>query len=507
MSGGARAASTWAASTWGVTALWAWATFLVGALTWPFWLVLADSSSALALRDMAVLPDHFLTHAALGFGDLPGRNAPQDAFLAVLPFPATWAVLLVVVLAAAGAAWAGFRWAERGSFFGAAAAMTVAVWNPFAVERMLQGQWSLAVAAWLLPLIAITRGPVQWLAIWLASLTPTGALLALATAVATVGPRDQRRWGGPIVAALATLPWVVPSLLAVGDGATTYSTVSGAASSATFAPRAEEYVGTLGALLGLGGVWNAGAVPASRSMGFALFGIALFVLLALAWRRVPRPLLVLAACGFAIPLLGWAGLLAWSVEHIPGGGLLRDSQKFVALALPAFVAAAAKLRPKVAGAALACALLQVPDAPVALADLKPMPAETLNIPEVDHVGRDVFFERRPHLITRADGLPVVDPATKTMNVVESGELTVDGVVVDPPSQRYAEATQNSGNTAALRNLDIGIVVFPEGSAVETGALARKPEPLGVALLVLWMLIPIAAAVAGVFRVRKSAVRT
>ena len=75
-----------------------------------------------------------------------------------------------VVGAAACAARAGYL-LGRGTF-GRAAAMTVAVWNPFVVERLLQGQWSLAVAAWLLPLVALGRGPAATLAHWLASLTP-----------------------------------------------------------------------------------------------------------------------------------------------------------------------------------------------------------------------------------------------------------------------------------------------------------------------------------------------
>ncbi|MGI0541304.1 hypothetical protein KIP68_03170 [Corynebacterium aquatimens] len=490
--------------------LWAWAVFLIGSLTWPFFLVFAphsashgaphgaplgapeDSVWALALRDMVVLPDQFLTHASLGFGDLPARNAPQDAFLAVLPFPATWAVCVLMVAAASGAAWAGYRLGSTP--FSQAAAMTVAVWNPFVVERLLQGQWSLVIAAWLIPLIASARGPLQLLAIWLASLTPTGSLLALATALTTA---RSRRWSAPVFALLTTLPWLVPALLNPGSG------TASEASADVFGPRAEGFVGTLGALLGLGGMWNADAQPPSRSIGFAIFGVLLCGLLALAWRRVPRAFLVLAAIGFAVPLLSWTGALTWSIAHVPGFGLLRDSQKFVALALPAFVSAAGALRPRLATAALACALLQVPDAPLVLTQLEPQP---ITVPAVDHRGRDVMLYERFYLQVRPDGHPIVDPATKAMNVVESGELLVDGTLTDPPAPRLAkaheivsqdlEANPLTPSTAAkdkLAALEIGLVVLPGDptpTVIDTGAPARRPEPIGLALLFLWLLLPI-----------------
>ena len=183
-------------------------------------------------------------------------------------------------------------------------------------------------------------------------------------------------------------------------------------------------------MVGLGGIWNAAAVPASRSAGFAVAGIALFGVLALAWRFVPRPLLALAGIGFAIPLFSWLmpGAMGWFVENIPGAGLFRDAQKFVALALPAFVMAAARLDRidlRLPAVAFLLALVQVPDAPRAVAALAPV---QVSVPDIDHRGRDVFFDSRPHLLTRPDGLPIVDPATKAMNVVESGELIVDGVL-------------------------------------------------------------------------------
>ena len=276
----------------------------------------------------------------------------------------------VFMVAAAGcAAWAGYRFGRTP--FGQAAAMTVAVWNPFVVERLLQGQWSLAAAAWLLPLVALGLVPASGLAHWLASLTPTGALAAACFA---------RGWRGVAVSVCTCLPWVAAGVFAGVPG------TSSAASAAAFAPRAEAHAGTLGSLLGLGGIWNGQAVPASRELGFALFGVALCALLALSWRAVPRRFLLLAALGFAVALASWAGLTAPLVQHLPGGGLLRDGQKWLILAIPAFVAAAGALDPRRALAAAAFALLQVPDAPVALAALTPT---TVEVPAVDPRGRDL----------------------------------------------------------------------------------------------------------------------
>lgn len=463
------------------TLLSAWGVFLVGALTWPFMLVFGGGS--LALRDMMVLPHPYLTHASLGFGDLPGRNAPQDAVLAVIGavVPATWFVAVFMLACAGAAAWTGFR--VGGGGWSSAAAMTVAVWNPFVVERLLQGQWSLAAAAWLLPAVALCRGPWQILAMWAASLTPTGGLFALFTGLAV-----NRRWYVAAAGGLACLPWLVPSLLHFSGSAS-------ASSAAAFAPRAETYAGTLGSLMGLGGIWNGEAVPDSRHAGFALAGVVLFGLLCVAARHVPRPLLVLAAVGFAVPLVSWLlpGLMGWLVSTVPGAGLLRDAQKFMALALPAFVVAAGSVR--LPAVVLLLALLQVPDAPRAVAALAPV---EVSVPSVDHQGKDVFFIGRPTLIPREDSIPVVDPATKAMNVVESGALVVDGAEVDRPSPRwraanviFADAEPGPYDPAEARyysDPEVGLVVHPDGHVEETGLPAR--ERTGLGLLTLWFMVPL-----------------
>ena len=473
----------------------AWAGLLIGLLTWALW-----APGQLALRDMLVLDAPALSAAALGFGDLPARNVPQDGLLALLGtvVPASWVARLLIlggaVAGAVGATWLTRQ--ARGSGWAVAAAMTVVLWNPFVVERLLQGHWSLVIGAWLLPLIAAAglagRTWLVWAGMWVASLTPTGALFALLTGVAV---SRGRRITTLLFGLLTCLPWLIPGLLAADRA------VAAPASVAAFAPRAEAAVATPGALLGLGGIWNAEAVPASREAGFALFGVVLLVVLLSAVRRCPPVLLGLGALGLGGALLAWLlpGVLGWVVATVPGTGLLRDSQKLVMLALPAYAALAGRLRADwLAGLAVALALLQVPDAPRALAQLAPVEVavDTELVALAD--GRDVLFIDRTLLGTRDDGAVILDPHLKALSAVESGALSVDGQLVDPPSPRWSAAREAwfRGDVGELAELGVGVVVDGD-RVVETGAPARTPGT-GLVLLAGWLLlpvVPVAAAVA------------
>src|SRR5690606_3767002 len=93
----------------------------------------------------------------------------------------------------------------------------------------------------------------------------------------------------------------------------------------------------------LGGIWNAGAVPDSRALVSSALLSGVIVALALAGagefrRRTSRveavvvPVfgaggLVLAAAG-AVP--GGRDVIEWLVTQVPGAGLVRDGQKFLA---------------------------------------------------------------------------------------------------------------------------------------------------------------------------------
>ena len=154
------------------------------AVCWPFLL-----PGEFLWRDMVLLDHPALSASAFGAGDLPARNAPQDGVLAL--FGGAWLARVFILGAASASAWVAGLWAcQRTQFspWAAAAAMACAVANPFVIERLLQGQWSLAVAAWLAPVIAwgcLNAHPrVAWLALWAASLTPTGGLFGGLIAVA-----------------------------------------------------------------------------------------------------------------------------------------------------------------------------------------------------------------------------------------------------------------------------------------------------------------------------------
>nr|WP_308166855.1 hypothetical protein [Nocardia albiluteola] len=439
-------------------------------------------SGYLLLRDAVTTPRSYLTDSALGLGDAAPRAVPQDWLLAILSTVVDGGVVVKVILV--GALWAagGGAAALARRFLGVGlapqmVAATVAVWNPYVAERLLQGHWSLLAGYAALPWTALaaqrirtllprrteraaqeptprpgaatsgadnpdhhaprTRtgddappetivpeaetqpqpqshqletqhrrgrrhrigpaavdvsGPMltaamdsehrrRWrghrLSAWLtlggtlaaAGLTPTGAILAGFVAVLLVGRRNVLGTVG--LWCLASAPWLVATALS-GAGAEP----SDPAGIAAFAARAEPGLGTIGSLAGLGGIWNAQAVPGSRTTLFALVGtIVLLAIVATGVRRVAasgaarthlddspeqsvagpdadtatryarRTLLVLAAAAIVLPALGATG---WGVHfgeflvaRVPGAGLLRDTQKYVALAMPAFALCAA----------------------------------------------------------------------------------------------------------------------------------------------------------------------
>ena len=280
--------------------LLSWGALLVAAVCWPFAL-----PGEFLWRDMALLDHPALSPSAFGDGSLPARNAPQDGFLALVG--GAWAARVLIFAAAASSALTAARWAR--STVAAVSAMAVAVANPFVIERLLQGQWSLAVAAWLLPVIAWAgkrHSWVAWLAMWGASLTPTGGLFAVVTAAVTC--RKRVAFGGVVLC----LPWAIPGMFNPAAPGDTEAAV------AAFGPRAEDYVGTAGALLRLGGIWNAEA-----AIGFAVCGVIVAVIAVLGAWRVPARLSILAAIGLGGAIFFWLvpGALVWFIDHVPGAAL------------------------------------------------------------------------------------------------------------------------------------------------------------------------------------------
>lgn len=461
----------------------AWTAMLLTLLMCALWLP-SGWSGMLGLRDMVVLNHPALTAGAVGFGDLPARNAPQDGVLALLGHvvPATWVVRVLLLVAAVAGALGAARLGSTA--WSRAAAITLTLWNPFVVERLLQGQWSLVIAAWLLPVVitASTRGRIA--ALWLSSLTPTGAVVATITGL--VAARSKL----PVLLAgvAASLPWLIPSLVTVPASSTT-----------AFLARAETWTGTLGALMGLGGIWNAEAVPPSRAAGFAVFGIALCLL---TFWKAPRRWQLLGAAALATCLVLSTPVGGWLLVHVPGASLFRDSQKLIMLLIPALVTGAGRMRCRpLALITLFLVILQVPDAPVALKQLTPVAERPWPSSE-----GDLLFPDSRGLVTY-HGRTMVDPRIKAQSSVEAGGLVVDGTLVDELSPRYSAAVKEwrRGCTECLKERGIGAVVASTSSGAETiteiGGITHRGRSywVGVSLASLWLVGGV--GVAGAFATR------
>jgi hypothetical protein len=265
----------------------------------------------------------------------------------------------------------------------------VAIWNPYVAERLLQGHWSLLLAYGCLPWVAravvrLRTGPADraawasamfWIA--LAGLTPTGVILAATVAlvcIAVPGTGIARiRCGAAalVIAVLAASPWLTASALGTALGSSQSSGL------APFAARAEPGLGTLGSLAGLAGIWNAEAVPYSRTTIFALVATAVLLgIVALGLPAVLRrpsiaPLMILAGVTVLIVAAMATGpgvaLLQAIVERVPGMAILRDGQKWAALAMPGYALAGAgavltvqrRVRPGVSAVVFAVAMIAV----------------------------------------------------------------------------------------------------------------------------------------------------
>ena len=313
-------------------------------------------------RDLVFVPRQPFTDSSIGLGGTAPRAVPLDAVVALATWLVDGAVLarVALLLALVLAGWGVLRLTAPLGTWARLAASGFAVWNPFVVERMALGQWALVTAYATMPWILLAaaryrrtgeRGALASVVLWsaLASLTPTGGLLALATALAAGASRSRRTWWLVGTGVLLQLPWLVPSL--VGG----VSTTADPAGVAVFAPGSDAAGSPALALLGLGGIWDGLSVPATRHSPFAI-AMAVFVVLVLVvgarpWWRVAGDLaprtagLGLAGLLLALSLTTAPGqaALRWAIDSFPGLGLLRDGQKLVApfVLLVAWVLAAA----------------------------------------------------------------------------------------------------------------------------------------------------------------------
>jgi hypothetical protein len=274
-------------------------------------------------------------------------------------------------------------------------------------------------------------------------------------------------------------PCWVPAVLHPG------SALSDAAGAAAFGARGESWGGPLVSLLGLGGVWNAEVVPASRTN--PVVGVLILAMVAVAvlgMRRLPRGLVALGVVGLALALLGGGPVLRWVVEHVPGGGLLRDSQKWVAWwALPfalgfAFGARqAADLLTRGRRALLAAAAIvpiaMLPDLAwagwgrLASVDYPPDWAAVRQIMQTSEHGGDVVA--LPFGAFRQFGWngerTMYDPAPKFLprTTVVEDTLVVDGREIPGEDRRAAAVRAQLTEGGDLSGLGIGWVLVEHGT--------------------------------------------
>lgn len=487
-------------------------------------LVLAPllSPGYLLLRDAVSTPRSYLTDAALGLSAAP-RATPQDFAVALVSRVVDGGIVVktLLVLGLWLAGWGAGRLVaallpEAGPG-GELAAMTLAIWNPYVAERLLQGHWSLLVGYGCLPWVATTVLGLRSggsgffaLAFWVAAagLTPTGLLLAATVGLVCVAApgRARTRWvcAGAVsgFALVGALPWLTASVL--GSSLTAHAPANALGVNA-FAPRAEPGLGTLGSLAGLGGIWNAEAVPDSRATLFAvlstvvLLGVVAIGLPDVTRRPAVRPLLVLAVVAVVGPALLAAGsglqLLRSVVDAVPGFGVLRDGQKWVALAMPGYALAGAgavvvlrrRLRP---AAAVCCAalILVLPDLAWGVwgkVDAVRYPpgwaavAAAINREPGTVAVLPAGSMRRFAWAGRA---PVLDPLPRWVRaeVLTSGDLVISGVIV-PGEGAHARAVQDlllSGpQPSALAAAGVMWLVVESDSAGDMGAAARTVRGL------------------------------
>ncbi|MBM6399486.1 hypothetical protein [Phycicoccus sonneratiae] len=318
-----------------------WVLLPAAVLAWP----LLTRSGYPVARDLLFTPALPLRPEALGVGTGTPRAAPLDAVVAVLSLGVDGAVLgrVAVLAPLLLAGWGAHRLARPLGLPARALVAAFAVWNPFVVERLGLGQWALvlgyAVLWWVA--LALRPGhdrPLARLAPWLAlgALTPTSAVLvggtALVLGAAPRGTPGRRRAGLLGLVAAVQLPWLLPALLG-GAGGT-----SDPAGVAAFAARAELPGPAVLSLLGLGGIWDRLSVPGTRAGGLGAVTVVLVVagLVAVVRRPAlaPRPLLGLGLAGLllaAVTTVPWgADLVAAGTDVVPGLGLLRDGQKWLA---------------------------------------------------------------------------------------------------------------------------------------------------------------------------------
>lgn len=505
---------------------------------WP-WLAPGD----LVVRDLVAVVDPGFSTVLLSPAALP-REVPGEVLVALVGqvvsggLVVRLALLAALVALGAGAgrlAGAPAPGAVAGHV-GPAVAGFVAVWNPYVLARLHQGQW----------LVVVGLAAVPWVVVHLvdrdnARLLRTCVVAALTGFLAwvvvvptlLVGGLVLRRWRAVGVALAAvvvlSLPWLVIAggVVADPDGF------------AAFAPNADLAAGVLPSLVAGGGHFNA-AVASPWRDGWVVTVLALSLVAAAGcgvrrWGGAPQARtalgiaagLALAVTAVAATAVGRDGLVALA-EVVPATAVVRDAQRLLApwvvlLAVGAGVAAAdlAARAATPAGVTMLCVLLAV----VALPDpvIGPRLPAPVSLPAGWHQAADAIDADAPQRVLvvphgrtqRYDftgGRPVHVPLQRLVGspVVTDGRLEVEDVdgsvlVVDEQTggDQFRELAEDwpAVTGSALAAAGVGwvaitdpaqmVVVAPPGlsAAVSTPTLQLLRNDIAVPVVVTppWIL--------------------
>ncbi|MBO9520413.1 MAG: hypothetical protein J7518_02655 [Nocardioidaceae bacterium] len=461
----------------------------------------------IALRgDMVFTPDQPWKRAWLGLDGSVPRAVPMDALVSVadevLPGGLLQRLLLVAAFTAGGLGIA--RLAGRFSATAQVAGVLVYLWNPWVHERLGIGQWPTVLAYGLLPWLVLAGGrlraggPGGWAATFVllalaAVCAPSMGLVATLVAVATTWSERRRLLAVLGAAVLANLPWAVPALL--GPGLRGSSDQFGA-----FAARGEGGLGTLGALLSMGGIWKVSVVPPERThlVVVAVAGVlALAFVAGFRWAvpvlgaRTAQAIVLAGAVSLLVALLPAigpvGGALGSLAEHWPAVGIVRDSHRFLApygLVLGLGAAALVDRLLAARGATVVTAVL-LAAAPVVLLPslvwglagaLRPAtyPADWSRVAaRVGHSGSGTVvlpWTGSYRGFGWNDRRAVLDPAPRYL----PGEVLIDDRIFlrdrvlpgeDPYLRRVGAALESDDPAAALRGLGVRWVLVEKGNGV------------------------------------------
>ncbi|GAA3822174.1 hypothetical protein [Nocardioides panacisoli] len=465
------------------------------------------------LGDMVFVPHQPWKAAWLGLDDSLPRAVPMDALVSLATYVVSGAWLQRILLTG-GLLLAGLgtgRVLARHAWYARAAGIALFVWNPWVLERLLIGQWAILLGYLLLPWVALAArrlrtdprsawGPAALALAASAVCSPSSGVMAVVVLAVLGLTRDRAGWWRlGVVAVVANLPWLAPTLTATSVHISTDGVFAG------FAARAESGAGVLASLLTLGGIWKTSIVPDARGSAALVLLSLLLTLAALAGlRRAVRDepgewprWLLLGAGALVVALVpalpGGSEALEWAAARVPGLALLRDSHRFLAplglvLALGAGGAATAvreRVRPgrgalwSVVGLLVVAPVLLLPSLawgaagelqrssyPRSWSDVADLldedPGTTVVLPWAGSYRSFAWDHRRA----------VLDPAPRFFpgEVLIDDRIYLDDVVVPSEDPRVADVGRALGSddpAGALQALGVRWVLVEEG----TGAVA------------------------------------